>query len=125
MSAGRDLDGDLNTQNDRPAGLPITVGRGNVEEQLAIINAFRASIRQPEVDRALLEPDKILTLDVRLTKAFGLGGDKQVEMFLEAYNATNYVTLTGGTGNMSSASFLIRTGARDARQIQWGARYLF
>jgi peptidoglycan/xylan/chitin deacetylase (PgdA/CDA1 family) len=50
---------------------------------------------------------------------------RKANLFLEAYNATNSGTLTGGTGNMSSASFLIRTSARDARQIQWGARYLF
>ena len=125
VSAGRDLDGDLNTQNDRPVGLPITVGRGDVEGQLEIINAYRASIGQAAVDPGLLKPDKILTLDMRLTKAFQLGGDKQIEAFLEAYNATNFVTLTGGSGNMSSATFLQRTGARDARQIQWGARYSF
>ncbi|MGE3843901.1 MAG: TonB-dependent receptor [Vicinamibacterales bacterium] len=125
VSAGRDLDGDLNAQNDRPAGLPITVGRGDVATQLAIINAYRASRNLPEVSRDLLKPNPIITVDMRLTKAFSLGGGKRIEAFLEAYNATNYVTLTGGTGNMSAAAFLIRTGARDARQVQWGARYTF
>ena len=48
-----------------------------------------------------------------------------IEAFLEAYNATNYTTLTGGTSNMSLPTFLVRTGARDARQVQWGARYSF
>jgi len=125
VSAGVDLDGDLNTQNDRPAGLPPTVGRGNVEEQLAIINAYRASRGQAAVSPDLLKPDPIINLDLRVTKAFQLGGNRRIEAFLEGYNVTNYVTLTGGTGNMSSASFLIRTGARDARQIQWGGRYSF
>jgi len=27
--------------------------------------------------------------------------------------------------NMGLASFLLRTGARDARQIQWGGRFVF
>jgi hypothetical protein len=54
-----------------------------------------------------------------------LGGDRRVEAFLEGYNVTNYVTLTGGSGNMTSPAFLLRTGARDARQVQWGARYSF
>jgi outer membrane receptor protein involved in Fe transport len=125
VSAGRDLDGDLNTSNDRPAGLPPTVGRGDVDEQLTLINAFRTSRGLPAVDRELLKPNPIFNLDMRLTKAFGLGGNRRIEAFLEGYNVTNYVTLTGGTGNMSSASFLIRTGARDARQVQWGARYSF
>jgi hypothetical protein len=125
VSAGTDLDGDLNTSNDRPAGLPPTVGRGDVEEQISLINAYRATRRLPAVDPELLKPDPIINLDLRLTKAFSLGANRRIEAFLEAYNVTNYVTLTGGTGNMSSSSFLIRTGARDARQVQWGARYSF
>jgi len=125
VSAGVDLDGDLNTQNDRPAGLPPTVGRGDVEGQLTLINAFRASRGLGPVDRDLLKPDPIINLDLRLTKAFNLGANRRIEAFLEGYNVMNYVTLTGGTGNMSSSSFLVRTGARDARQVQWGARYSF
>ena len=125
VNAGIDLDGDLNTQNDRPEGLPPTVGRGDVDGQLAMINAFRATRNQPAVDESLLDPDQIITFDVRLTKRFTLGGTKRLEAFLEAYNASNYVTLTGGTGNMSAPAFLQRTGARDARQIQWGARFSF
>ena len=125
VTAGTDLDGDLNTQNDRPVGLPITVGRGDVDEQLAIINAYRATRNQAPVDPELLEPDPIINFDVRLTKAFSLGGSRRIEAFLEAYNATNYTTLTGGSSNMSLSTFLVRTGARDARQLQWGARFSF
>jgi hypothetical protein len=125
VSAGVDLDGDLNTQNDRPAGLPITVGRGDVARQLELINAFRATRNQAPVSEALLKPDAIVSVDMRLTKAFTLGGQRRLEAFLEAYNATNHTTLTGGSGNMSLATFLVRTGARDARQVQWGARFSF
>jgi hypothetical protein len=56
---------------------------------------------------------------------FPIGGRRRIEAFLEGYNVTNYVTLTGGSSNMGLASFLIRTGARDARQVQWGGRYVF
>ncbi|MGD9903556.1 MAG: TonB-dependent receptor [Vicinamibacterales bacterium] len=125
VTAGIDLDGDLNTQNDRPAGLSPTVGRGDVDGQLAIINAFRASRNQAPISRDLLKPNPIITTDLRLTKRFGLGSSRRFEVFLEAYNATNYTTLTGGTGNMSAPAFLQRTGARDARQVQWGGRFTF
>jgi hypothetical protein len=125
VNAGIDLDGDLNTQNDRPAGLPPTVGRGDVDEQLTLINAFRASRGQAPIDRELLKPNPIITTDVRLTKRFDMGAARRFEVFLEAYNATNYTTLTGGTGNMSAVAFLLRTGARDARQVQWGGRFTF
>jgi hypothetical protein len=72
-----------------------------------------------------LKRDPIIVLDLRLTKAFALGDGRRFEAFLEAYNATNYVTLTGGSGNMAAAAFLLRTGARDARQVQWGGRFVF
>lgn len=125
VNAGIDLDGDLNPQGDRPLGLEPVVGRGDVETQLRLINEFRASRGLSLIDADLLKPNKIVNLDVRLTKVFPLSDTKRLEAFLEAYNLTNYVTLTGGTGNMSSAAFLIRTGARDARQVQWGGRIRF
>jgi hypothetical protein len=125
VNAGIDLDGDLNTQGDRPRGLPPTVGRGDVATQLALINAFRATRGQAPVSADLLKPDPILDLDLRLTKVIPLSARRRFEVFLEGYNVTNYVTLTGGSGNMSLSTFLIRTGARDARQIQWGGRYSF
>src|SRR5262249_26320813 len=125
VNAGIALDGDLNTQGDRPAGLPPTVGRGDVAAQLALINAFRATRNLAPASADLLKPDPIVVLDVRLTKLIPTGNSRRFEVFLEAYNLTNYVTLTGGSGNMSLSTFLIRTGARDARQIQWGARYTF
>ena len=125
VSAGIDLDGDLNTSNDRPAGLPQTVGRGEVAGQLAIIKAFRASRNLGAVDASLLELDPVIVLDVRLTKAIPLSGNRRFEIFLESYNLTNHTTKYGGTGTMTSASFLIKTSALDARQTQWGGRFVF
>ena len=125
VTSGVDLDGDLNTQGDRPAGLPPVVGRGDVDAQLALINAYRATRGQAAVDQRLLRPDPIFVLDLRITKAFPIGNRRRLEVFLEGYNVSNYVTLTGGSSNMGLASFLIRTGARDARQVQWGGRYVF
>ena len=125
VTSGVDLDGDLNTQGDRPRGLPPVVGRGDVNGQLALINAYRATRGQAAVDRSLLKPDPIFVLDLRITKAFPIGNRRRLEVFLEGYNVSNYVTLTGGSSNMGLASFLLRTGARDARQVQWGGRYVF
>jgi hypothetical protein len=31
----------------------------------------------------------------------------------------------GGNNTMNAAPFLVRTAARDPRQLQWGARYVF
>jgi len=125
VSAGVDLDGDLNTSNDRPAGLAQTVGRGDVTSQLAIINAFRASRGLGTVDASLLNIDPVIDLDLRLTKVIPLPHNRRFEIFLEGYNLTNHTTLYGGASAMTSSSFLIRTSALDARQTQWGGRFVF
>ena len=126
VQAGVDLDGDGQTQSDRPANLPITVGMGDVNAQLAVINAFRASRNLPAVDAALLDLDQYLSLDLRLTKQIGLGSTRRVDLFIEAYNVTNHVNFNPNvTANMVSTAFLSRTSASDPRQIQWGFRFGF
>ncbi len=125
VQAGPDLDGDGIATGDRPRGLPPTIGRGEVAGQLAIINAFRQSINLPPIDASRLDLFTYFTLDMRATKAFPFAVHHRVEVFLEAFNLTNDVNLSGYNSNMNTASFLIPTSARPARQIQWGARYSF
>jgi outer membrane receptor protein involved in Fe transport len=125
VSAGIDLDGDGNTSGDRPAGLPPRLGRGNVDEELQIVNAFRASRGLQPIDRSLLELDMTRVFDVRLTRGINLGASRRLELFLEMFNVPNFVDLTGGNNTMNAAPFLVRTAARDPRQLQWGARYVF
>ena len=125
ISAGIDLDGDGNTSGDRPAGLPPALGRGDVDEELAIVNAFRASRGLSPIDRSLLELNMTRIFDMRLTHGIDLGGSRRLELFLEMFNVPNFVDLTGGNNTMNAAPFLVRTAARDPRQLQWGARYVF
>ena len=126
VQAGVDLDGDGQTQSDRPLGLPITVGMGDVASQLTLINAFRAGRNLPVIDGALLNLDPYLSLDLRLTRQVRLGGTRRVDLFIEGYNLTNHVNFNPNvTANMVSTSFLSRTSASDPRQIQWGLRFAF
>jgi hypothetical protein len=46
-------------------------------------------------------------------------------LFLEAYNLLNRVNFENPSGVITSGSFATYTTARDARQIQWGARVQF
>jgi hypothetical protein len=64
-------------------------------------------------------------LDLRVTRSFTITNSQRKELFLEMFNVPNFVDLTGGNNNMNVASFLVRTAARDPRQVQWGARYTF
>ena len=126
VQAGVDLDGDGQTQSDRPAGLPPTVGMGDVAAQLTVINAFRASRNLAPITAALLDLDQYLSVDLRLTKQVRLGGTRHADLFIESYNLTNHVNFNPNvTANMVSTSFLARTTASDGRQIQWGFRFGF
>ena len=129
VQTGTDFDGDGSTTGDRPAGLPITVGRADPEAALGLINAFRASLPTPlpAIDPRLLRLDPYRSLDIRLTKTLVVGAGRRIEVLIEAYNLTNDVNYNPVVviRNMNSAQFLARTAARDARQLQWGARIVF
>lgn len=125
ITTGVDSDGDGNRQ-DRPAGLAMNAGTVKSETNLAIINAYRASRNLAPVTMDQLTQssgDKLL--DLRLTKQFRLARTQRLDVFLEAYNVFNTTNYENPDGRISSGSFLIRTIARDPRQIQWGARYAF
>mgnify|MGYP003527034277 FL=1 len=64
-------------------------------------------------------------VDLRATKMFNAQGRKRFEVFLEAYNLLNTVNFENPSGAITSGSFATYTTARDARQIQWGARFQF
>lgn len=129
VQAGRDLDGDRSPVNDRPEGLPTTVGRGGEEAALRLINEFRAGLATPlpPISAELLRLDPYRTIDVRVTKALNLGGDRRLELTVEAFNVTNHVNYNPVTvvRNINSAAFLQRRTAREARQVQWGVRWTF
>jgi hypothetical protein len=130
VQAGTDLDRDAQAGGDLPTGMPITVGRERVEESFKAINDYRQSLRpaRASIDRALLELDPYRTLDLRVTRSFRLGRGQRLEALIEGFNVTNRVNLrppSGPLANMNNPQFLVRTAARDARQLQWGVRYVF
>ena len=130
VQAGTDLDGDRSDTGDRPGGLPITVGRNDKDAALLLINEFRAGLTPnplPPVDPALLDLDSYRTLDLRFSKSFRAGRRLRIDLLAEAFNVTNHVNIvpTSVIHNMNSTAFLERRTARDARQIQWGARVGF
>ena len=126
VTAGIDLDGDGNPSGDRPVGLPPRVGRADVDEELRLINEYRASQSRQPIEMERLNLNEQRSFDFRLTKVFSTRADQSLELFLEAFNITNIVNLNNGSNNMRLDSFLISTGTNgDMRQVQWGARYVF
>lgn len=125
ITAGVDLDGDGNRQ-DRPAGLGKNAGGTRNQANLDIINAFRESRRLAPITMdqlTLSSGEKVV--DLRATKQFTAGDRRVIGVFLEAYNLFNAVNYENPSGVITSGSFAVRTVARDARQIQWGARIRF
>jgi len=133
VQAGRDLDGDTTVTGDLPPGIPVTVGRERVDESLTAINQFRAPLGLTPIDRSRLALDPYRALDVRMSKRITLRAAHSLELFVEAFNLTNHVNFRPPTASgqpeagvsINTESFLVRTSARDARQLQWGARYSF
>jgi hypothetical protein len=64
-------------------------------------------------------------VDLRATKQFTIGAARRFDLFLETYNLFNTVNYENPSGTITSGSFATYTTARDARQIQWGARFQF
>ena len=125
VTAGVDLDRDGNNQ-DRPAGLVKNAGGLESEGNLAIINAFRQSRNlAPITMEQLTRTSGDRLVDLRTTKMFRIGSRLRLEAFLEAYNVLNAVNYENPSGAITSGSFAAYTTARDARQIQWGARIQF
>jgi hypothetical protein len=125
ITAGVDLDRDGNNQ-DRPAGLAKNSGGRASEANLDIINGFRQSrnlapITMDQLTRT--SADKVV--DLRATKQFQIAPRARVDVFLEAYNLLNSVNYENPSGTITSGSFAAYITARDARQIQWGARFQF
>ena len=121
---GCDIDGD--TIADRAPGTALTVGRGDLNSQLAAINAFRASRNLAPLTLSQIKiPPPAKNIDVRLTKQLNVGGGRRMELFAEAFNITNFVNTTGQGQSVLLSTFNVPTGAQDARQVQWGARYSF
>lgn len=121
--AGRDLNGDGNN-TDRPSGLAKNSGGHAAQANLDIINAYRASLKLPTMTMAqLTQSDGDKLVDLRLTRGFRLGERMRADLFMEAYNVFNHANYEPPNGTLSSPAFLIRTAARDPRQLQWGVRF--
>jgi hypothetical protein len=54
----------------------MTVGRERVEESFFSINDYRAKLPLPPIERALLDLDPYRTLDLRLSRSWGIGGSR-------------------------------------------------
>ena len=95
--AGSDTTGDGNTANNRSPGTAYNSLRG----------------------------DGYFSLDLRLSRTFGLGGARRLQLIVEAFNITNAVNFNSYNGNEQSALFKQATQALNPFQAQLGVRFDF
>jgi hypothetical protein len=140
VAAGLDLRGTTLPNNGQlPTGLEQTVGRGDITQQLQVINAYRANpcsfaapgvscshaAVTPAITAGEIAPKPVIDFDSRLTKIIPLWEGKQLELFFEGYNIFNHVTTYGGVTTLTTSDALIKDEALPARQLQWGTRFTF
>jgi len=126
--AGMDLNGDKRTTDYVP-GTTRDMGNRETARMLELVNAWRA-----ENGRAPISADQIDTnvhnqMDLRLSKSFELGGNRQMELVAQVFNVFGRDNLTGPqTGwvtNALSASFGRILEARPRQQAELGVRVTF
>jgi hypothetical protein len=72
-----------------------------------------------------IDGENVMLLDLRAQYIFSLGGQRDLGLFWEIYNATNRVNYGNPTGNRRSGDFLVPTAANSPRTMQLGVRYSF
>lgn len=68
---------------------------------------------------------RFITLDLSLARSFAVGGEKQLQFRLEAFNALNNVNLFLPNADLSLPSFGKSTQAFEPRTVQAGLKFVF
>jgi len=133
-TAGIDLNGD-GTVNDYVPGTPRNVfNRGKDAEMMALVNAWRA-LQPPNalnprglgpIDASQINTNEYFGLDMRVTKAFPLGGRQRVEVIGQVFNILNRTNLLAAwTTNALSSVFGTSSSAANMRQAEVAVRFAF
>jgi hypothetical protein len=75
--------------------------------------------------RNTIQGPGIFTLDMGLTRQFGISENQTLEFRAEVFNLPNWVNLNNPDGVLSSTTFGRVTSARDPRIMQFALKYIF
>ena len=123
-TAGRDLNRDGFTSDLVPG---TTRNSGSRDLNLDAVNAYRAANGLAAVSESDIDSSRINILDVRVSKAIRLPGERKVDLIAQAFNLFNTTNLQGQFGSGRQNSALSRVfgsinSARPARQIELAVR---
>ncbi len=123
ITTGTDNNRDTITTTDRP---DLVNPNGSPDDRTTYFAGFTG--RAGTLPRNFGTGSRFAMLDTRLSKFVTIPHDRRLEVFIEAFNATNRANLGLPTGNLSSAAFgeprALATGATP-RQVELGFRFDF
>ncbi len=111
-------------------GTDVNRDRDNFDRPMRGIDDLTTPIRSAldSSGRAIrngIDGENVMLLDLRAQYIVALGGQRDLGLFWEIYNATNRVNYGNPTGNRRSSDFLVPTAANSPRTMQLGVRYSF
>jgi outer membrane receptor protein involved in Fe transport len=99
--AGRDLNRDGSNSDYVPG---TTRNQGNRDLDLSLVNAWRASNGLGPIAASQIDSNRYSRLDVRLSKAIAIGGQRRIELIGQVFNLLGTDDLGGvGTGWVTNA----------------------
>jgi hypothetical protein len=102
------------------SGRPYTVTTGRDDNGDGIARDRPAGVRR----NSETGPGEA-TLDIRWSRGFALGGEREITIAADVFNVFNRVNYAGYVGNLSSPFFGRPVAARPARRLQLSARFEF
>jgi hypothetical protein len=127
--AGRDLNGDGNAGTDYVPGTTRNMGNRETGHMLELVNAWRAQNGRAPISPDQLDTNEYNRFDVRASKAFGVGGGRQIEFIAQVFNLFGKDNLggidSGWTQNALSNSFGRISSALPRQEAELAVRFRF
>lgn len=110
-----------------PGSIPTTFSQDDFLNGLFPASAFPkpAPGRSGTLGRNTFRGPRYLSLDASLSRAFRVGGRRQLQVRVDVYNALDTLNLFLPNADLSLSNFGKSTQAFDARTMQVGARFFF
>ena len=124
--AGVDLNGDANTTDYVPGTTRTVFNRGSNTQELALVNAYRATTGLAPIPESQISTNELYGLDVRASKSIPLSTGRKVELVAQVFNLLNRINLLAAwQTNALSSSFGTIASAGNMRQAELAVRFSF
>jgi hypothetical protein len=124
--AGIDLNGDAATTDYVPGTTRNVFNRGNNAQEMALVNAWRATNNLPALSVSQINTNEYYSLDMRASKGFQLRSSQKVELIIQVFNLMNRKNLLAAwQTNALSPAFGAIPSAANMRQAEVAVRFTY